>query len=131
MSEQEETDMNDLSVRTDEQLAREAVSYYLDGTRQADAELLTRAFYSSTNLHSVDAQQRLEIVPRDRFIAFAGAGKLPPHSNEILSLDVIGDMAWAKVRFDLPDREFVDVLTLLKLSVGWKIVSKTYTVLMK
>lgn len=104
---------------------------YLEGTTDPNVERLTKAFYSSTNLHSTDGEGRLEIVPRDRFIQFAGAGRLPDHTNELLALEVIEDMAWAKVRFDLPDRQFVDVLTLLRLSDGWKIVSKTYTVIMK
>ena len=98
---------------------------------EASAEMLEDGFYSSVNLHSVDGEGRLEMVARDRFIAFAGAGNLPPHTNEILSLELLGNMAWAKVKFDLPDREFYDVLTLLKLNVGWKIVSKTYAVIMK
>ena len=115
----------------EEDLARAAVMDYLEGTTDPSAERLTSAFYSSTNLHSVDDEGRMEIVPRDRFIAFTGAGNLPEHTNELLTLEVIENMAWAKVKFDLPDREFVDILTLLRLSVGWKIVSKTYTVIMK
>jgi hypothetical protein len=115
----------------EEHLAREAVMDYLEGTTDPSSERLTRAFYSSTNLHSTTSDGLLEIVPRDRFISFAGAGKLPKHTNEILSLELIGDMAWSTVKFDLPDRYFYDVLTLLRLSDGWKIVSKTYTVIMK
>lgn len=121
--------MTDYSHETD--LARATVMDYLEGTVSADAERLTRAFYSSTNLHALDDQGRLEIVPRDRFIDFTGSGNLPEHTNELLSIEVVEDMAWAKVRFDLPDREFVDILTLLRLSIGWKIVSKTYTVIKK
>ncbi len=118
-------------TQSEEQAAQAAVMNYLNGTREASSNMLEAAFYSSVNLHSVDGDGRLEMVARDRFIAFAGAGNLPPHTNEILSLEVIGNMAWAKVRFDLPDREFYDVLTLLKLNVGWKIVSKTYTTALK
>ncbi len=114
----------------EENLARATVMDYLKGTTDPSPERLTKAFYSSTNLHSTDSEGRLEIVPRDRFIQFAGAGKLPEHTNELLSIEVIEDMAWAKVKFDLPDRQFVDVLTLLRLLEGWKIVSKTYTVIM-
>lgn len=109
-----------------------AVNNYLSGTREADAEKLQAAFYSSTNLHSLDDQGRLEIVPRDRFIEFTGGGKLPTHTNEIINIEIVNDMALAKVHFDLPDREFIDYLTLLKIkTVGWKIVSKTYTTLLK
>lgn len=109
---------------------RATVMDYLDGTRTADAVRLERAFYSSTNLQSIDTEGRLEIVARDRFIAFAGAGKLPRHTNEILEIDIVNDMAMAKVSFALPDRKFVDFLTLLKLGDEWKIVSKTYTTIL-
>ena len=87
------------------------------------------AIWTNT-IPSMDGEGRLEIVSRDRFIQFSGVGKLPGHTHELLAPEVIGDMAWAKVKFDLPDRQFVDVLALLRLSDGWKIVSKTYTVTM-
>jgi hypothetical protein len=121
--------MNDYTH--EKHLARAAVMNYLEGTTDPSQERLTEAFYSSTNLHSTTDDGLLEIVPRDRFIRFAGNGKLPQHTNEILSLELVGDMAWSSVKFDLPDREFFDILTLLRLSEGWKIVSKTYTVIMK
>ena len=115
----------------DKKEALKAVMSYLNGTRESSKDKLESAFYSSVNLHSVDNDGRLEMVARDRFIAFASAGKLPEHTNEVLSLDIIGDLAWATVKFDLPDREFFDVLTLLKLKTGWVIVSKTYTTISK
>ena len=102
------------------------VARYLAGAAGARG-VLRDAFYSSCNLHSTDAQGRLEIVALDRFIAFAEAGLLPDHESEVLALDVVGDIASAKVRFTFDSYAFVDFLALVRLPVGWRIVSKVYT----
>jgi len=78
--------------RHEHDLAKAVVMDYLESTTKASAKRLTRAFYSSTNLHSSDNEGRLEIVPRDRFIRFTGADNFPKHSNQLLSIEVIEDM---------------------------------------
>lgn len=45
---------------------------------------------------------------------------------EIVSLDITGDAAVAKVVLDYPTFRFIDHMHLLKLEGGWKIVDKIY-----
>jgi hypothetical protein len=112
----------------DPRAAAEATLHdYLEGVRDQDVARLRRAFSSSTNLHAVDAEGRLELVVLDRFLHFAEHQGLPEHTSEILHLDVVHDMAWARVRFTFATHRFEDALTLLRLHTGWKIVSKVYT----
>ena len=117
----------------EQQAVTDAVNHYLLGLRSAETakEHLETAFYSSTNLHTTDAQGILQFTPRDALVAYAASGDLPAHESQILAIEVTHDMAFAKVHLNMPDRHFYDYLTLLKLSEGWRIVSKTYTTVMK
>ena len=47
--------------------------------------------------------------------------------RRIVSIDVSGDAALAKVELDYPKVFFVDYLSLLKIDGEWKIAQKTYT----
>ncbi len=70
-------------------------------------------------------------MPRDMLVKRAVSGKIPKHKSHILEVDVTNNMAFAKIQLDMPDRDFYDYLTLLKIDSNWKIVSKTYTMMMK
>lgn len=110
----------------DRTAVHEVIESYFLGAR-GQKGVLARAFYSSCNLHSLTDDGKLEIVPRDRFIEFAEAGHLPEHQSEILSVDIVHDMASVKVVFRFPQHAFVDFLTLLRVRGAWTIVSKVYT----
>ncbi|TDF37489.1 hypothetical protein EYS14_15180 [Alteromonadaceae bacterium M269] len=109
------------------------VDHYLKGLKDVDTAKghLEAAFYSSTNLHTLDENGGLQFIPRDALIDYAMSGELPDHKSEILTVEVTHDMAFAKIHLDMPDRDFYDYLTLLKLKSGWRIVSKTFTTIMK
>ena len=47
--------------------------------------------------------------------------------RRIVSIDVAGDAAVAKVELDYPAVFFVDYLSLLRVDGEWKIAQKTYT----
>jgi hypothetical protein len=118
---------------TENEAVIETVNHYLAGLQNADTakEHLEQAFYSSTNLHTLDGEGNLQFMPRDALVAYASSGELPSHEGKILSVEVTNDMAFAKVHLNMPDRHFYDYLTLLKINSGWRIVSKTFTTVMK
>ncbi|GAB5469280.1 MAG: hypothetical protein Kilf2KO_23100 [Rhodospirillales bacterium] len=116
---------------SDEEQITAVVSDYTEGLRDGDGARIARAFYSSVNLNSVDAEGNLVLTPRSALEALVDSGQLPPNSSEIQQIEITNDMALVKVKIDLPTLNFYDLLTLLRLNVGWKIVSKTYTTVMK
>ncbi|WP_216825129.1 nuclear transport factor 2 family protein [Agarilytica rhodophyticola] len=122
-----------MSSNAEQEAVKTAVNNYLTGISRPEIarERIQAAFYSSTNLHSLDEDGNVKFQPRDSLIEMVLAGNVPPHKGEIMQIEVTNDMAFAKVHLDLPDRDFYDYLTLLKLNVGWRIVSKTYTTVMK
>ncbi len=100
---------------------------YLEGIATADGARINEAFYSSVNLSSTDDGGNLVLTPKDSLIAYATGPDIPQNKGEIEKIEVINDMAFVKARIDLPEYQFFDFLTLLRLNTGWKIVSKTYT----
>ena len=47
--------------------------------------------------------------------------------DEILSIDVVRELALLKVEFQLPPRHFTDMLSCLKIGGIWKIAQKVMT----
>lgn len=107
------------------------VTDYMEGIRDGSGERIANAFYSSVNLNHLDENANLVLTPRSALEALAESRDLPPNSSEITHIEINNDMALVKVTIDLPTLNFYDFLTLLRLNVGWKIVSKTYTTVMK
>jgi putative lumazine-binding protein len=47
--------------------------------------------------------------------------------DEILSVDVVRELALLKLKFQIPPRYFTDMLSCLKVNGTWKIVQKVMT----
>ena len=116
---------------TDQDQITATVTDYMEGIRDGKGARVANAFYSSVNLNSLDPDGNLVLTPRSALEALADSGTLPPNSSEITHIEINNDMALVKVTIDLPTFQYFDLLTLLRLNVGWKIVSKTYTTVNK
>lgn len=65
------------------------------------------------------------------YYGFFKSGKKSKRKSEILSIDITGTAAAAKIRIYTKTRIFTDYFTLLKFKDGWRIVSKTSFTLVK
>ena len=110
----------------------EAVSQlYFDGLYEGDADKIGSAFHPTADLRWQEkGELQVLTVPdwleriRKRPSAKA-EGK--PREDFVVTMDRSDDStAFIKVRCQLPPRYFTDYLVALKLSDGWRIVSKTY-----
>ena len=107
------------------------VQNYFDGLYEGDADKLGAIFDTSADLRWVEkGELQVLTVPdwldrvRKRPSAKA-EGK--PREDFIVTIDRSDDQtAFVKVRCQLPPRYFTDYLVAMKLSDGWKIVSKSY-----
>jgi hypothetical protein len=115
----------------DRSTVEKVIQLYFDGLYEGDADKIGEAFHPSADLRWVEKGelQVLEVpdwLDRVRKRPSAKAeGK--PRDDLIVSLDRADDAtAFVKVKCQLPPRYFTDYLVALKLSDGWKIVSKTY-----
>jgi hypothetical protein len=119
-------------MNDDLEAVEKVVHTYLDGLYEADAEKLASVFLSSSALTYVSPDGKLQILPRDEWLA--ATRKRKPGSeaglareDHILAIDIIGPtMAYARVKCQLPPRYFTDQLCLLKVEGRWQVAQKVF-----
>jgi hypothetical protein len=118
-------------VSLDRSTVEAVVQHYFDGVYEGDADKLGEVFHPSADLRSLEkGELRVLHLPawlnwmRKRPSAKA-EGK--PREDFIVTIDHSDEStAFIKVRCQMPPRYFTDYLVAMKLSDGWKIVSKSY-----
>jgi len=107
-----------------------AVWAYLNALHDGDVEGLARVFAPTSALYaSVDGgAMALAIEPwLDRVRNRKSARDSGYDArNRIHSIEVVGDMAMAKVSSAFPPKLFTDFLSLVHTNQGWRITAKTY-----
>jgi hypothetical protein len=107
------------------------VQTYLDGLHEGDTEKLAAAFHPASELRSEKDGQLAELK-RDAWLEAVRSRPNPkakglPRHDRILAIDLAGpELAVVKLNCAIPPRFFTDVLVLLKLEGGWRIVSKAF-----
>src|SRR5260221_4557425 len=118
-------------VTHDRSTVEAVVNHYFDGLYEGNADKLGAIFHPSADLRWLEkGELQVLTVPdwldrvRKRPSAKA-EGK--PREDFIVTIDRSDEStAFIKVRCQLPPRYFTDYLVAMKLSDGWKIVSKSY-----
>ena len=107
------------------------VRTYLDGLYEGDADKLAAAFHPGSELRS-EKDGALAEVKRDVWLDAVRQRPAPKtqglaRHDRILAIDLAGpELAVVKLNCAIPPRFFTDVLVLLKLTEGWRIVSKAF-----
>jgi hypothetical protein len=122
----------DLSARwADEAAIRQTVQYYFDGGKHRDSLTLRKAFHPEARmLFSRDG--KLVVVPIGEYITRVGSERLKPGEvdsteRKVVSVDVVGDAAVAKIELKRPNALLTDYMSLLKVDGRWLIVNKIFT----
>ncbi|VWB37786.1 hypothetical protein BLA6993_01671 [Burkholderia lata] len=104
---------------------------YLDAIYDGDVAALRSTFHPASLLF---AEVRGEIVQKtlDAYLQGVGSRKSPASQNEpygmsVLSVEVVGKMASAKVRVKMSGNNYYDFLSILNVGGRWLIVNKMYT----
>ncbi|MCG8332521.1 MAG: nuclear transport factor 2 family protein [Chitinophagales bacterium] len=100
---------------------------YMMGGTERDTERLVSAFHPQAMMKYIKNGTYHEVNARE----FFGGGKPGPRlerTNEILSLEVSGYVAFAKLRLKYKDKQFLDFMTLMKIDGKWSIINKTFYV---
>lgn len=119
-------------MNEDLKAVEKVVQTYLDGLYEADADKLGSVFLPSSALTYVSPDGRLQILPRDEWLAATRKRKSGKEAglvreDHILQIDVIGPtMAYARVKCQLPPRFFTDQLCLLKVDGRWLVAQKVF-----
>lgn len=122
----------DLSARwADEAAIRQTVQYYFDGGKNRDSLTLRKAFHPEARMLFV-RDGKLTVVPIGEYITRVGSdrrepGEVDSTERKVVSVDVIGDAAVAKLKLKRPDALLTDYMSLLKVDGRWLIVNKIFT----
>lgn len=121
-----------LSARwADEAAIRQTVQYYFDGGKNRDSLTLRKAFHPEARmLFARDGE--LVLVPIGEYITRVGSERLKPGEvdsteRKVVSVDVVGDAAVAKLELKRPSALLTDYMSLLKVDGRWLIVNKIFT----
>ncbi|MEO8029023.1 MAG: nuclear transport factor 2 family protein [Bryobacteraceae bacterium] len=105
--------------------ALRAVNYYVEGDLAGQRQV----FLPSANLYFPNDKGELQILPSPEFLDRVAKSTGPKAKRKLISLDVVGRLANAKISAPGANGATVtDYLSLLKLADGWKIVAKTFSV---
>jgi hypothetical protein len=122
----------DLSARwADETAIRQTVQYYFDGGKHRDSLTLRKAFHPDARmLFARDG--KLAVVPIGEYITRVGSerrepGEVDSTERKVVSVDVVGDAAVAKLELKRPNALLTDYMSLLKVDGRWLIVNKIFT----
>ena len=118
-------------VDPDEDAIRRVVGYYFEGGTAGDSSVVAKAFHQSAMMFFVRDTAFVQMPIFSEYLARvaaprpAGAG--PDQTRkEIISLDITGGAAVAKLRLTTPNAVLTDYMSLLKINGEWKIVNKIF-----
>lgn len=110
---------------------RAVVTDYLEGMIYGDTGLLARAFHPKSIAFGRYRGQ-LEYEVRDQFLrSWPGMGPLPrgtPYAAEVISMDIIGDIAVVRLTDTCFGDDFTDCLMLVRDMGRWQIMAKAFHV---
>lgn len=115
-------------MSADEAAIRATLQHYLDGHATGRGEIMAQAFDSVANLYWV----RDGVLQSRTVEAYVGGFRGQPPADEaqrrrrIVSVDVAGTAAVAKIELDYPNALFNDYMSLLKINGEWLIVAKVF-----
>lgn len=123
---------SDGAVKQDEQAIGKVIDMFARGIRGLDADLVCSVFHPEANSFSV-TPRGICIEPCDawpKIIQQATTDKAhlfrEQFSVEILSVEIVGTVAAAKVRWEFESAGIIDFYNLLKTDSGWLITNQVY-----
>ncbi|MFD2519592.1 nuclear transport factor 2 family protein [Emticicia soli] len=118
-----------LAQKSDIELVTETVQNYLDGGTYGDTAKMAKVFHPSATMKFVDVKTgEFRDVPIAKYLegGKANAGKKSDRNTRILTIDITGTAAQAKIELDYPTTKLTDYFNLLKINGEWKVVSKIF-----
>ena len=117
----------------DEQQIRETLQTYIDSMYESSAEKARVAFHPNAKVTGYLEDGLHEMTTED-FAGFVAAQQPSPRDKgetielEILSIDIAGDTAAARIRDNYLGLNFLDSISLLKTDGRWSIYNKLFHV---
>jgi hypothetical protein len=105
---------------------------YFDAAYEMDADKFASIFHPSSSVTKVGDDGNVSVTPIETWLAAVRNMKAPKQlglerEDQILSIDVVRELALLKLKLQIPPRYFTDMLSCLKVNGTWKIVQKVMT----
>ncbi|WP_271406808.1 nuclear transport factor 2 family protein [Tenacibaculum soleae] len=115
----------------DKERVKLTLKNYIEGSSYNNIEQLERVFTENATLYLTVGGEFKSLTPKE-YVAFfkdAEKGKFNGRYGKVLSIEVVKDIATAKVEISIPERKmiYIDLLLLKKSENNWKIISNTVT----
>src|SRR5215472_3085596 len=112
----------------EENAIREAINYYAEGMRTGNSEILKKGFHQQAILCGYLGDEMIA-APIQGLYDWVNSNPAPAQTGEpftcsILTIEVTGRVAAAKVRETSHEGDVIDYFHLLKVEDRWWIVSK-------
>jgi hypothetical protein len=108
---------------------------YFDAAYEMDAGTFASLFHPSSSVSSVTVGDDMDVrvTAIGAWLATVRTMKAPKQlglerHDEILSIDVVGELALLKLKLQIPPRHFTDLLSCARVDDVWKIVQKVTAV---
>lgn len=106
---------------------------YFDAAYEMDADKFASLFHHSSSVSKVGDDGNVSVTPIGIWLAAVRNTKASKQlglerRDEILSIDVVRDLALLKLKLQIPPRYFTDLLSCLRVAGTWKIAQKVMTV---
>jgi hypothetical protein len=119
-----------LQAQSKTALIETTLQHYIEGSSYNKLDVLESAFTPDATLYLTMRDGFRVLTPKD-YVGFfkAPSGTFNGRNGEVLSIEVVKDIATAKVRISIPEKEmvYIDLFLLKETEMGWKIISKTAT----
>ena len=105
---------------------------YFDAAHAMDADQFAPLFHGSSSVTKVGEGGDVIVTPIETWLAVVRTLEAPQRlglerHDEILSIDLSGELALLKVRLLIPPRRVTDMLSCLRVGGIWKIAQKVMT----
>jgi Putative lumazine-binding len=116
----------------DARALRSLAQTYLDSAYEMDADKFASIFHPSSSVTKVGDDGNVSVTPIAMWLAAVRNLKAPKQqglerNDQILLIDVEGELALVKLKLQIPPRHFTDMLSCLKVNGTWKIAQKVMT----
>ncbi len=118
-------------VISDELIIKRTLKKYMNGSSYNELELIKSAFTNDATLY-LTGKNGFKVYTPEEYAGFFKNGKKGEFNGrlaKILSIEIVKDIATAKVEIAGPNRKwvYIDLFLLKKINSDWKIISKTAT----
>ena len=106
---------------------------YCDAAYEMDADKFASLFDPACSVTKAGEDGNVSVTPIEMWLAGVRSMKAPKlqgleRHDEILSIEVVRDLALLKLKLQIPPRYFTDMLSCLKVDGVWRIVQKVTTI---